>query len=75
MEQQKALSELTDKEWRGTIITLAFLGVFILFFGQIKIGLSMVGISVIGGSILHYVFGIKIIQVRNDLKHPKYKKK
>jgi len=79
-QSQKPLSELTNKEWRGTIIAITFIGIFIALFGLkdmnwslIKIGLILAAIGIIGGLILHYFFGIKIIQLRNDIKHPKYK--
>ena len=79
-QEQKPLSKFTDREWRGTIITLTFIGIFIFFLGvyegnlsYMKLGGIMAGIGIVGGFVLHYFFGIRIIQLRNDMKHPKYR--
>ena len=76
VEYNKPLSQLTNKEWRGSVIALTFIGVFIFFFGlynkdwnMMKIGLILVTIGIFGGLILHFFFGIKIIQLRNDLRY------
>lgn len=80
MEKQKPLSKLTNKEWRGTIISFTFFGIFVFFIGiyskdfsLMKLGGIFILIGIIGGLILHYFFGIRIIQLRNDMKHYKYK--
>lgn len=77
--QEKPLSKLTNKEWRGVVIAFTFLGVFIFFmglyqgdFGIMKLGIILTAIGIIGGLILHFFFGVKIIQLRRDIKHPKY---
>lgn len=77
--QEKPLSKLTNKEWRGVIIAFTFLGIFIFFmgvyqgdFGIMKLGIILTLIGIIGGLILHFFFGIKIIQLRRDIKHPQY---
>lgn len=77
--EDKPLSKYTNKEWRGFIIALTFLGVFMFGLGIYqgdwsitRLGLIFTGIGVLGGLVLHFFFGIKIIQLRNDIKHPKY---
>jgi len=78
-KETKPLSKLTNKEWRGLIIALTFFGIFMLFFGiynldwdTIKLGLIFTFIGIIAGFVLHYFFGIKIIDLRRDFKHKKY---
>ncbi len=80
--QGKPLSKLTNKEWRGMLIAWTFIGVVMFFlgisdgnWGNIKFGLIFIAIGIVAGFILHYFFGIKIIQLRNDMKHQKYKKR
>lgn len=72
----KPLSKLTNKEWRGVSIGFTFIGIFIFFMGLyqkdwnvMKIGLVFISIGIISGFILHFFFGIKIIQLRRDFKH------
>ena len=73
---EKPLSKFTDKEWRGTIIAMSFIGVFLLGLGiydvnwdLIKLGALLTIIGILGGFVLHYFFGIKIISIRKDFKH------
>lgn len=76
--KSKPLAKLTNKEWRGIVIALTFIGVFVFFvalkdgdWGIMKTGLMLTAIGVGCGFVLHYVFGIKIIQLREDFKHSK----
>lgn len=78
--QQKPVAQYTNKEWRGAIIGLTFFGIFTFFIGlyqksweTMKLGLIMAVIGIAGGFVLHYFFGIKIIQLRNNINHSKYK--
>jgi len=77
--QEKPMSKWTNKEWKGFIIALTFFGIFILFLGiyegnfeLVKLGLIFSAIGIVAGFVLHYFFGIKIIQLRRDIKHQKY---
>lgn len=80
--QGKPLSQYTNKEWRGAVVGMTFIGVFLLVWGisesnwsTIKLGLMLMGIGIAGGFFLHTIFGIKIIQLRSDVKYsPKSKK-
>jgi len=80
--QQKPMSEWTNKEWRGFIIALTFIGIFMFFIGLkdgnwniTSFGLIMVAVGVAGGFLLHFFFGIKIIDMRSDFKHKKRRKR
>lgn len=78
-EEPKPLSKLTNKEWRGFVVALTFFGLFMVGLGiynwdfeTVKLGLAFTIIGIIAGIVLHYVFGIKIINLRRDFKHEKY---
>jgi len=74
----KPLNKWTNREWRGACIAFVAIGVLILIFGiregnsgMIKTGATFIGIGVVLGALLHFVFGIKIIQIRKDFKYEK----
>ena len=81
VDNQKPLSKYTNKEWRGLSILLTFFGIFVFFIGlndknlsTIRLGLLFIGIGLAMGFVLHFFFGIKIIQIRKDFKYKDPKK-
>jgi 1,4-dihydroxy-2-naphthoate octaprenyltransferase len=78
-QQYKPLGEFTKRDWQKFIPGFVFFGVFIFGLGiysktkeAIWLGLILVGIGIIAGFILHFFFGIKIINLRRDFKNKKY---
>ena len=77
--QPKSFSEFTKRDWQRFIPYLAFLGVFMIGLGvysesieAIGFGVILVLIAIVAGFILHFFFGIKIIDLRRDFKHKKF---
>ena len=75
-EQTKPLSKYTNKEWRGLIIAITFFWIFLIGLGVyeskidiIKMGAIFIFIGILAGFVLHFFFGIKVIQLRKDFKH------
>jgi hypothetical protein len=79
MVKEKGLADLNKKDWPKFIRGMTFFGVFIAGIGLYAtdwrafwFGLVLTGTGVSGGFVLHYFFGIKIIDLRRDFKNKKY---
>jgi hypothetical protein len=75
----KSPSKFAKKDWQKFIPYLAFFGVFIVGIGlylkrleYVWLGLIFLVIAIIAGFILHFLFGIKIIDMRRDFKNKKF---
>lgn len=77
--EPKPFGEYTKKDWQNSIRYLAFFGIFMAFLGVyiknwdvIWLGIIFVFIAIVAGFVLHFFFGIKIIDLRRDFKHKKF---
>jgi hypothetical protein len=80
MARPKHPSEFTKRDWQKFIPYLAFFGVFMSGLGVyskdpkvIWFGVVFVAIALVSGFILHFFFGVKIIDMRRDFKHKKFR--
>jgi len=77
--QPKPINEYTNKDWKNLIIYVTFIGIFMAIYGVsqknwdlVWIGTPFVFIGIAGGFVLHFFYGIKIIDLRRDFKNKKY---
>ncbi|VVB94054.1 Uncharacterised protein [uncultured archaeon] len=77
--EPKSFGEYTKKDWQKFIWYVAFFGIFMSGLGlyakswdTIWLGIIFVIISVAAGFVLHFFFGIKIIDLRRDFKNKKF---
>jgi len=77
MEERQV--RIRKKDWPHFIPFLAFFGILMVGLGiyqkqknTIWLGVIFVIVSVLAGFVLHFFFGIKIINMRRDFKHEKF---
>jgi len=78
-QRTKSISEFTKKDWTRFVPALAFFGIFMSGMGvyarnkeAIIFGVILVVVSILAGFVLHFFFGMKIIDLRRDFKHRKF---
>jgi len=78
--EPKPIGEYTNKDWKNLVIYVAFFGIFVALLGGVYlkdldvvwIGIAFFLIAVVAGFMLHFFFGIKIIDLRRDFKNKKF---
>lgn len=77
--EPKPITQFTKRDWQKFIPYLAFFGIFMAGLGVYQrnldivwLGIIFLLIAVIAGFVLHFFFGVKVIDLRRDFKNKKF---
>jgi len=78
-KQPKPIGQFTKKDWQKFIPALGFFGIFMASLGvysknwdTVWLGFIFLVAAVVSGFVLHFFFGIKVIDLRRDFKNKKF---
>lgn len=75
----KPIGQFTKRDWQKFIPALGFFGIFMAGLGiyskswdTVWLGIIFVIIAVAAGFVLHFFFGVKVIDLRRDFQNKKF---